>query len=506
MKRAMTLAAKAAFLGLVMALLFQPAAAPAHPLGNFTVSQYAGLTVTPQMVEVDYVLDMAELPTIAERAGIQESGQAKTCTDIGAASELKVEGKPVPLRGSDATLTYPAGAAGLSTLRLECRYSANVAVARPIGVSFKFGAYTDRLGVREITVTGDQTSITGDHITAGSRTQRLTTYPSDLLAEPLDTRQVSFTASPGGRAATPPHHHSSTAPTSSGLQAALAGLAGKQNLTAAAALIGVLMAILLGAGHAAAPGHGKTIMAAYLIGQKGRRRQALGIAATVTATHTAGVLVLGVAITASFTFAPQALYRWLAIANGILVAIIGAILLRRALATRHDSHGLFGDHHHDHHHHDDGEHHHREHDHHTHDHHGATSTLVLARHVSGQADSSPDRRRTAEWLPGTKTVLAMGFAGGLTPSPSAVVVLLGAAAVGRAWFGVVLVVAYGAGMAAALTGAGMVLAKFSDRLQGLLARRWAPTLGKLPIISSALVLGAGITITALAALSPGRFL
>jgi nickel/cobalt exporter len=97
-------------------------------------------------------------------------------------------------------------------------------------------------------------------------------------------------------------------------------------------------------------------------------------------------------------------------------------------------------------------------------------------------------------------VLAMGFAGGLTPSPSAIVVLLGAAAVGRAWFGVLLVVAYGAGMAVTLTGVGMILARFSDRLQVLLSKRWgAKLMRRLPIGTAILIVLAGAAV-ALAAI------
>lgn len=97
-------------------------------------------------------------------------------------------------------------------------------------------------------------------------------------------------------------------------------------------------------------------------------------------------------------------------------------------------------------------------------------------------------------------LLAMGFAGGLSPSPSAVVVLLGAAAIGRAWFGVLLVAAYGVGMAAALTGAGMVLARFSDHIHAVMARRWpSALLHRLPLISGILVLTAGLTVIAVAA-------
>src|SRR2546430_12709083 len=128
----------------------------------------------------------------------------------------------------------------------------------------------------------------------------------------------------------------------------------------------------------------------------------------LAATHTAGVLALGLALSASSLVAPERLYPWLGVASGVLLAFIGAGLLRRALHAR-------GHRHHHHHH----------------------------------AHELPPVR--------TRALVAMGFAGGLVPSPSALVVLLGAMALGRAWFGVVLVIAYGLGMAATLTGAGILL-------------------------------------------------
>src|SRR5205823_984135 len=153
---------------------------------------------------------------------------------------------------------------------------------------------------------------------------------------------------------------------------------------------------------ALAPGHGKTVMAAYLVGQRGSMRQAALIGLTVTATHTAGVLALGLALSVSSLVAPERLYPWLGLASGVLLAFIGAGLLRRAVRARKHRHA--------HHHH-----------HHGHDH-----------------DHGPDHDGEAAPVR-TRALVAMGFAGGLVPSPSALVVLLGAMALGRAWFGVVLV-------------------------------------------------------------------
>src|SRR5205807_5099611 len=156
------------------------------------------------------------------------------------------------------------------------------------------------------------------------------------------------------------------------------------------------LAIVLGAIHALAPGHGKTVMAAYLVGQRGSLRQTALIGLTVTATHTAGVLALGLALSASALVAPERVYPWLGLASGALLAVIGVGLLRRAVGARRHRHAHSHAHAHD-------------------------------------DDNAPPV--------GWRALVAMGFAGGLVPSPSALVVLLGAIALGRAWFGIVLVIA-----------------------------------------------------------------
>ena len=195
-------------------------------------------------------------------------------------------------------------------------------------------------------------------------------------------------------------------------------------------------------------------MAAYLVGQRGNLRQAAVIGLTVTATHTAGVLALGLALSASALVAPERLYPWLGLTSGALLAVIGAGLLRRALRARR-----------------------RHHHHHAHPH---------------EADVRPV---------GLRALVAMGFAGGLVPSPSALVVLLGAIALGRAWFGVVLVVAYGLGMAATLTGAGVLLLRARRALDRRTAGR--PAAGGivrlanvLPLATSSVIVAVGLALAA----------
>ena len=169
-------------------------------------------------------------------------------------------------------------------------------------------------------------------------------------------------------------------------------------------------------------------MAAQAV-SRGRRglRDILTLGLTVTVTHTLGVLVLGLLVAGGSSVVNPGLFPWLGAASGALVAFTGCLLLRRALRPR-PGHG-----------HDHG------HDHgHSHD------------HGHGHSHDHGHRHRPAD-MPRRGTVVLMGFAGGLMPSPSAIVVLLGALALGHAWFGVLLVLAYGLGLAATLTGIGVFI-------------------------------------------------
>ena len=101
-----------------------------------------------------------------------------------------------------------------------------------------------------------------------------------------------------------------------------------------------------------------------------------------------------------------------------------------------------------------------------------------------------------------RTLLAMGFAGGLSPSPSAVVVLLGAAALGRAWYGVLLVLAYGIGLAVTLIGIGFALAHWGERLHQAGSGRWSTLLTRrLPIATATVIVLVGLSMPLMAASS-----
>jgi ABC-type nickel/cobalt efflux system permease component RcnA len=456
----------------------------AHPLGNFTVNTYSGLVVRPDSISVDFVVDMAEIPAYQTRqdTGIGDGPadgapavqfRSQECDQVAGHISVQAGARALPLHVVSTSLSFPPGQAGLSTLRLTCSLLSG-STGQLDRVTYRSDNFTDRVGWREITAAGDRMRLVGSDAPTASVSARLTRYPANLLTSPLDQRQTSFTVQPGG----PPLQAGSatTAAPSSPLprgvdQAtqAFTSFVGRHRFSAAFALVAVALSLLLGAVHALAPGHGKTVMAAYLVGQRGSFRQAAVIALTVTLTHTAGVLALGLAISASLIVAPERLYPWLGLASGVMLAAIGLGVLARSLRLRRRR---------------------------------------AAPHAAGQAHPHAGEMHTHGGRPHRHgplgdgqpvtwgSLLAMGFVGGFLPSPSAVVVLLGAIALGRAWFGAVLVLAYGAGMAATLTGAGLLVLHARDALDRRLVRlrssRLAGMAGRLvPVGTAVVIVGVG---------------
>jgi ABC-type nickel/cobalt efflux system permease component RcnA len=289
---------------------------------------------------------------------------------------------------------------------------------------------------------------------------------------------------------------------------ALDGLVARQDLTLGFAALAVLLAVGLGAMHALAPGHGKTLMVATAAARGGRARprDVLPLAASVTVTHTLGVVALGLLVTAGSAAAPSVI-TWLGLASGAFVTAAGVTLVRRAWRNRHgQGHGHTHDHGHAHEPAAEPAHQETAHEH-PHDHphppeqtHGHTHTHAHG-HTHTHGHGRPHTHSTAPTLRGT---LLLGFAGGLVPSPSAVVVLVGAAALGQAWFGLLLVVAYGVGLALTLTAAGFAVVRLGGGMSRLLERRprWAggataalvrraAPLGSACVV---LVLGAGLVL------------
>ncbi|HEX7133087.1 MAG TPA: hypothetical protein VF228_10955 [Iamia sp.] len=475
-------------------------AAGAHPLGNFTTNTSAALLVGPDGIVVDYIVDRAEVPALQERPDIDSDGDdvlqpaerrryaASACGDIVDDLFVTVDGRAVDLEVADTDLAFPAGQAGLETQRLGCRLTGlHPGIEERTTIAFRDGNFAELLGWREIIGIGDETTVVETDVERGSLSDRLRAYPEDRLSSPLRQLEARVDVVPGGPAA--PDLDLDLDDDTRGLPLPgadrLTELVSERRLTVPFALFALLVSFVLGAFHALAPGHGKTVMAAYLVGEQGTRRQALLLGATVALTHTGGVFALALVVSNS-KLAPDRLYPYLGTVSGVLVVSIGVVLLRRAVrfrrifptlgpgaSTHHHHHGLGG---HTHHHHGDHDHdHHHPHDHdhpHAHDH---------------EPETAPSMR--------SRTMMAMGFAGGLVPSPSALVVLLGAIAIDRAWFGLLLIVAYGGGLAAVLVGAGLLLERLRHRIAPLLARgsrpRLATVAADLPIVTATLVVLGG---------------
>ena len=229
----------------------------------------------------------------------------------------------------------------------------------------------------------------------------------------------------------------------------------------AAAGRGVLLILLLtafawGAFHALSPGHGKAMVAAYLVGTRGTARHAVALGATVTVTHTIGVFALGaVALLLSQYVLPEELYPWLNLASGTLVLVVGVGVLRARLRHRRRHH-----HHHGH----------------------------VHSHGGGKAHSHAPPE-TLSW----RGLVAMGASAGLIPCPSALVVLLGAIAQGQIALGMLLIVAFSVGLAATLTLLGLAVVYAGKALTRM------PIPGRvtaaLPTVSALLIVAVGLVLT-----------
>ena len=443
----------------VLALLVAVAAfglaapsAMAHPLGNFSINHLSTVEVSDDRVDVLYVLDEAEIPTTEQRDLSRAQIIARKQAELGRNLTLTVNGRRVDLRPLEPRLSFPPGQAGLKTLRFEQPLRARV--RDPERVSLRDETFSDRVGWKAIVAAPGEGTAVRSTAPSGDPTNGLRRYPEDLLSSPLDRREARFAVEPGdGTLMAPRAEGQQTVATRDGSGQGFAGV-----FDDAASGQGVLLLLLLaafgwGALHALSPGHGKAMVAAYLIGTRGTARHAVWLGATVTVTHTMGVFALGlVTLLLSQYILPEDLYPWLTLASGLLVVSIGAGVLRsrlrwararRAAAATGSAPASLADdpgpsaeaalHSHG-----PGEGHHHHHHGHGHDHHG---------HHHHHHDHTVTRR----------SLIAMGAAAGLIPCPSALVVLLGAIAQHEVALGLVLIVAFSVGLAGTLTALGLLV-------------------------------------------------
>ena len=250
-------------------LVFAPAAS-AHPLGNFSVNHLAQVRVSSDRVDVRYILDQAEIPTFQERGMTDAAVLARKRAEVAKRLTLTVEGKQVALvEAGRATLAHPAGQGGLKTTRVELPLTAKVRDARDVVV--RDATFGGRVGWKAIVVVpGDGTAVRSS-VPAKDPTNGLRRYPQDLLKSPSDVRVATLAARPGNGTVSAPD---GTRVAASGEHSADTGLTSV--FSDAAAGKGVLLLLLVtafgwGAVHALSPGHGKTMVAAYLVGTRGTR-------------------------------------------------------------------------------------------------------------------------------------------------------------------------------------------------------------------------------------------
>lgn len=461
----------------------------AHPLGNFTTNQYAEVVASGDHLYVVSVLDLAEIPTFqakAERARLGHTGYASSlATTLRRGLRLRVDGSLRQLTEVRRRLVFPPGAASLSTTRLELVLDAGALESGdPVAIELENNAFTGRIGWKEIVVRAERgAELAASTAPTAGVSDRLRAYPKNLLRSPLDVTFASARVEAGDAAGSEPRLSTEpvTAPSrGSGVGAGgFASLIERDDLSMGFVLVALVLALFWGAAHALTPGHGKAIVAAYLMGAKGRPRDALALGGIVTVTHTIGVFALGIATLALSEFiVPEDLYPWMNLISAVLVVFVGVAVLRaRVLGVSGKSHD-HSDSTHGHHHHDHA--HGRAHTH-GHDHAHMTAEEHARAHLPAQGS-------------GARGLLAVGISGGILPCPTALVVLLAAISLHRVAFGLVLIVAFSIGLASVISAIGLIAIGARSTFkrvsfEGRIVRA-------LPAVSALLVLGIGVVMTA----------
>jgi nickel/cobalt transporter (NicO) family protein len=448
---------RVALLVALMAALAAAAPAAAHPLGNFSINHLSRISVSAHSVDVTWILDQAEIPTFQERGTPDPVVLARKRADALRGLELTVDGRRVRLRSLGlGRISHPRGQGGLPLTRVVLGLRADA--SRPRRVGLHDATFAGRVGWKAMVAQPGTGTAVASTVPSSDPTHGLRAYPAGQLQSPLDERTAHLAVRPGDGTLTAPAAPGAAPTTTTNRSGD--GFAGV--FERAAAGHGILIVFLLaafawGAIHALSPGHGKAMVAAYLVGRRGTARHAIALGATVTLTHTIGVFALGlVTLVLAQWILPEDLYPWLNLVSGLMVVGIGLAVLRSRIrwGRVHAAAHAHGHHHH--------------HDHHHHDH-------------------APDRITA-------RGIVAMGAAAGIVPCPSALVVLLGAIAQHQIALGLGLIVAFSVGLAATLTALGLAVVG-AHRLTGRLPVPPRVT-AALPALSTLLILGLGVALTA----------
>jgi nickel/cobalt transporter (NicO) family protein len=448
----------------------------AHPMGNFSINHYAALLPGGGELRLIYHMDIAELPTVEEMQSLDAHGDgqitaaeksaylARKGADLTARLSLRINGQPAPLTEAAADLQIRPGAAGLPILLVILEY--HVPLDRGAGrlvVNYDDENFPTRTGWREVIASArggwkiDQSDVPARDVSNG-----LANYPVDLIAAPPQVTSATIVIEPGDYAAdADPFAGSGTASATASTTAPrdrFTQLITAPRISAGFLIIALSVSFALGAAHAMAPGHGKTIVAAYLVGSRGTARHAVLLGSVVTATHVAGIFLLGIIVLLLSKYVvPERLYPWLSFASGMMVFVVGV-----------------------------------------------QQFVLRSETLRGNlpADHDPARGGHSHALPqgiSLTNLVAMGVSGGMVPCPSALVVLLGAIALGRTELGLVLIVAFSIGLATVLVSLGLAAVRARQFLSRFRWKRTTAIARRLPLVSSVAValLGLGIAVQAL---------
>jgi ABC-type nickel/cobalt efflux system permease component RcnA len=399
-------------------------------------------------LRIRYVLDLAEIPTFelfqqwGEGADpkVRVRGQAEVWAR---GLDLRVDGKPVDAKMKRAEIVLADGAGDMKVARIEAELFVEAAGGTLV---YEDRNYQGRAGWKEIALPGQQ-----------ERSAALTAYPQDPMVAPPQDLRATFawkreapvrTEPVAVKKELAPVAAAPAAPSAPGTVTRgdyLSQLLHRGDIGWGLALIGMAVAFGLGAVHAMSPGHGKTIVAAYLVGSRGTFRHAALLGAVVTFTHTASVFLLGfVTLFLSRFILPDRLMPWLGAISGISIVWVGATLFVQRLR---------------------------------------------ARKQKPHAHTMPEGDITMGSL------ITLGASGGLVPCPSALVLLLSSISLGRIALGIVLLMGFSLGLAAVLMLMGMLALYARSLMPASKKLTSSPAFALLPVASAAFITCVGIVMT-----------
>ncbi len=487
-------------------------------MGNFSINHYSGIHIDRDAIEVRYIIDIAEIPTYQEiqNAGIvARVGDATLRPYLAQQSvawekglRLEINGDAVKLTAGKPSVIFPPGAGGLPTMKIGVVYRGRVTDAATkhgqIRLHYFDGNYEGHAGWKEIVVTaGSGVTLEGPQPFNVDRSAQLTDYPTNLLNSPPQDLEAEFSYSvaapliaqvkplvssalPAKQATTkadtiakatpaqPPAVATAIATPEPDLtlqankQATprnkFTELMARPGLGLGFLLTAAFLAAGLGAMHALEPGHGKTIVAAYLVGSRGKTRHAVCLGMLVTAAHTAGVYLLGaVVLYASKYVIPEQIYPWLSIFSGLVIAVMAVYMLLRAWTGVGEPNG-------------------------------DANGVMHSHWYSKKRTVAP---ATSDKSLSLKQLLLLGITGGIIPCPAALVVLLSAVSLHRIGLGLFLIVCFSLGLATVLIAIGIAMVRARTLLS-----RWrsdSPWIQRyIPMASATAMLIAGLAIAATA--------